>query len=55
MALRCSTPAVNDRSVDDVIARVKQIVGDMPVYLTFDIDCLDPAFARAPVPRLSVG
>ncbi|MBS5177528.1 MAG: agmatinase [Klebsiella oxytoca] len=36
---------VNDRSVDDVIAQVKQIVGDMPVYLTFDIDCLDPAFA----------
>ncbi len=35
---------VNDRSVDDVIAQVKQIVGDMPVYLTFDIDCLDPAF-----------
>ena len=25
--------------------RLKQIVGDMPVYLTFDIDCLDPAFA----------
>lgn len=24
---------------------MKQIVGDMPVYLTFDIDCLDPAFA----------
>ncbi len=38
-----------------MIARVKQIVGDMPVYLTFDIDCLDPAFAPAPVPRLSVG
>ena len=37
--------AVNDRSVDDIIAQVKQIVGDMPVYLTFDIDCLDPAFA----------
>ncbi len=36
---------VNNRSVDDVIAQVKQIVGDMPVYLTFDIDCLDPAFA----------
>ena len=30
---------MNDRSVDDVIAQVKQIVGDMPVYLTFDIDC----------------
>lgn len=36
---------VNDRSVDDVLAQIKQIVGDMPVYLTFDIDCLDPAFA----------
>ena len=36
---------MNDRSVDDVIAQVKQIVGDMPVYLTFDIDCPDPAFA----------
>ena len=33
---------VNDRTVDDVIAQVKAIVGDMPVYLTFDIDCLDP-------------
>ncbi|MGG4607826.1 agmatinase [Providencia sp. Me31A] len=36
---------VNDRSVDDMIAQIKEIVGDMPVYLTFDIDCLDPAFA----------
>ena len=36
---------VNDRSVDDILAQVKQIVGDMPVYLTFDIDCLDPAHA----------
>ena len=25
--------------------RIKQIVGDAPAYLTFDIDCLDPAFA----------
>lgn len=36
---------VNDRTVEDVISQVKAIVGDMPVYLTFDIDCLDPAFA----------
>ncbi len=43
---------VNDRGVDDIIAQVKQIVSDMPVYLTFDIDYLDPAFAcRAPVRR----
>lgn len=36
---------VNDRSVEDILAQVKQIVGDMPVYLTFDIDCLDPSAA----------
>lgn len=36
---------MNDRGVDDILSQVKQIVGDMPVYLTFDIDCLDPAFA----------
>lgn len=36
---------VNDRSVDDLIAQIKETVGDMPVYLTFDIDCIDPAFA----------
>jgi len=28
-----------------VAARIKEIVGDYPVYLTFDIDGLDPAFA----------
>lgn len=28
-----------------VVARVKEIVGDHPTYLTFDIDALDPAFA----------
>ncbi len=36
---------VNDRSVDDLLTQIKGIVGDMPVYLTFDIDCTDPAFA----------
>ena len=36
---------VNDRSVDDLLTQIKGIVGDMPVYLTFDIDCPDPAFA----------
>ena len=28
-----------------VAGKVKEIVGDNKVYLTFDIDCLDPAFA----------
>ncbi len=31
--------------VAQVVARAKAIVGDHPVYLTFDIDALDPAFA----------
>ena len=33
-----STPAA-------VAAHIKQVVGDSPAYLTFDIDTLDPAFA----------
>ncbi|QPR28263.1 agmatinase [Edwardsiella hoshinae] len=36
---------VNDRGVEATLTEVKRIVGDMPVYLTFDIDCLDPAHA----------
>jgi len=36
---------VNDRSVEDVLGQIKTIVDDLPVYLTFDIDCLDPACA----------
>ncbi|OEF22471.1 agmatinase [Aliivibrio logei] len=35
----------NDMSAEAIIEQVKGIVGDKPVYLTFDIDCLDPAFA----------
>ena len=36
---------VGRRGVDDVIGHVREVVGDGPVYVTFDIDCLDPAFA----------
>ena len=32
-------------SVEQITDLVKSQVKDMPVYLTFDIDCLDPAFA----------
>ena len=31
--------------IDAIIARAREVVGDTPVYVTFDIDCLDPAFA----------
>lgn len=35
----------NELSASEIVAQVRDIVGDKPVYVTFDIDCLDPAFA----------
>jgi agmatinase len=29
----------------NVVREIRDLMGDMPVYLSFDIDCLDPAFA----------
>ena len=36
---------VMDHKPDDILSVVTGVVGDHPVYITFDIDCLDPAFA----------
>lgn len=36
---------VHEHGADAVVSRVREIVGQHPTYLTFDIDCLDPAFA----------
>jgi len=36
---------VHNNGPEAVAAEVKRIVGDNKVYLTFDIDCLDPSFA----------
>ena len=38
-------PEVHEIGNKAVAEKVKQIVGDRPCYLSFDIDCLDPAFA----------
>ncbi|MEZ9675358.1 agmatinase [Vibrio breoganii] len=35
----------NDQSADEIVAQIRKVIGDKPVYATFDIDCLDPAFA----------
>ena len=35
----------NEQSVQATVDTIRARVGDMPAYLTFDIDCLDPAFA----------
>ncbi|WP_071675004.1 agmatinase [Nioella nitratireducens] len=36
---------VHELGPQAIAARVKEIVGDAPVYLSFDIDCLDPSYA----------
>ena len=38
-------PTVHDEGINGVVERVREILGDRPVYLTFDIDCLDPCYA----------
>ncbi len=36
---------VHNHRAEQIAEEIKQHIGDNPVYLTFDIDCLDPAFA----------
>ncbi len=38
-------PWVHEHNAQAAIEQVIERVGDKPAYLTFDIDCLDPAFA----------
>ncbi|MEM9392834.1 MAG: arginase family protein [Pseudomonadota bacterium] len=33
------------RGLADVVAQARQVLGDRPVYITFDLDCLDPTIA----------
>ena len=40
-----SAAEANEVGVEAILARVRARVGDSPCYLTFDIDCLDPAYA----------
>lgn len=37
--------AVHSQSIEATVAAVQKHLGDTPVYLTFDIDCLDPSYA----------
>ncbi|MFK7744146.1 MAG: agmatinase [Roseobacter sp.] len=36
---------VHEQGTAAAIAKIKDVLGDRPVYLTFDIDALDPAYA----------
>ena len=48
--------AVYERGPATVAKEIKEILGDHPVYVTFDIDGLDPAFAlREPARRSGAG
>jgi len=38
-------PALSRITAEEAAARIKARLGDAKVYLSFDIDCLDPAFA----------
>jgi agmatinase len=40
-----TAPWVHRHGTDATIAEIKRVVGDRKAYVTFDIDCLDPAFA----------
>ncbi|BEU01455.1 agmatinase [Agarivorans sp. OAG1] len=35
----------NNLSIEQVVESIRKQVADLPVYLSFDIDCLDPAYA----------
>ena len=35
------------RSIADVVAQIKEVMAGRPVYITFDLDCLDPIIAPA--------
>ena len=37
--------AVHERGPKAAVAEIRAVLGNHPTYLTFDIDCLDPAFA----------
>jgi agmatinase len=40
-----SAARANDLSAEQIVDQIRTRIGDTPCYLTFDIDCLDPAYA----------
>jgi len=38
-------PYVHEQGVEAVVRETRKVLGDQPVYLSFDIDCLDPSYA----------
>ncbi|KZT60988.1 agmatinase [Calocera cornea HHB12733] len=44
---RIEAREIDTLGVDGIIAKIRETVGDKPVYLSIDIDSIDPAFAPA--------
>ena len=42
-----STDDIDDYGIVNVIKKIRERVGDSPVYLTLDIDVVDPGLAPA--------
>jgi guanidinopropionase len=40
-----TTEEVADRGVQPVVQEIREIIGDGPTYLSFDLDAIDPAYA----------
>ena len=38
-------PKVHEQGIDATVASAREVLGDRPVYVSFDIDCLDPSYA----------
>jgi len=38
-------PWVQNNGIEAVVKEARKVLGDRPVYLSFDIDCLDPSYA----------
>lgn len=38
-------PFVHQAGIEETLRRIRAVVAERPTYVTFDIDCLDPAFA----------
>jgi len=36
---------VDELGIKDVLSEIHRVVGQSPTYLSFDVDCIDPAFA----------
>ncbi|HEY5655645.1 MAG TPA: agmatinase [Woeseiaceae bacterium] len=41
----CDAPWVHKHGIEATVQAIRDCVADRPVYLTFDIDCLDPSYA----------